>query len=77
MMCPDYGTQYILKYEHKEQEIEQTFVLHLTQTNVWIMIIVVREIMEIKNSPNDVAATTYVTQTVTQPTKIKSLHILA
>lgn len=30
-----------------------------------------------KNSLSDVAATTYVTQTVTQPTKIKSLHILA
>ena len=27
------------------------------------MIIIVRKIMEIKNSPNDVAATTYVTQT--------------
>lgn len=60
-----------------EQEIEQVFVLHLTQTYVWTMIIIVREIMEIKNSPNDVAATTYVIQTVTQPTKIKSLHILA
>ena len=53
------------------------FVLYLTQTYVWTMIIIVREIMEIKNSPNDVATTTYVTQTVTQPTKIKSLHILA
>lgn len=53
------------------------FALYLTQTYVWTMIIIVREIMEIKNSPNDVAATTYVIQTVTQPTKIKSLHILA
>lgn len=76
MMCPDYRTPYILECKH-EQEIEQVFVLYLTQTYVWTMIIIVREIMEIKNSPNDVAATTYVIQTVTQPTKIKSLHIFA
>ena len=75
-MCPDYRTQYILKCKH-EQKTEQAFVLYLTQTYVWTMIIIVREIMEIKNSLNDVAATTYVIQTVTQPTKIKSLHILA
>ena len=47
MMCPDYRTPYILEGKH-EQEIEQVFVLYLTQTYVWIMIIIVREIMEIK-----------------------------
>lgn len=51
MMCPDYRTQYILKYEHKEQEIEQTFVLHLTQTYVWIMIVLVKGIKGNKKQP--------------------------
>ena len=49
MMCPDYRTPYILKCKH-EQEIEQVFVLYLTQTYVWTMIIIVREIMEIKKT---------------------------